>query len=296
MTRKLVFVHGRAQENKDPVALRKSWIHSLKSGLAKSNLSLPVAEADIRLPYYGDELAKMANGADTAEKADVLYRGAPGNQMERNFKEQMLEEFRRKANITEEQLRSVSNDEVIRRGPQHWEWVQSILKAFDRYVPGMSDGTIALLTNDVYCYLKNIVISEKIDDIVLNEIDPAEETVLVSHSLGTVVAYGILRRNGEPGKWKIPQFVTVGSPLAVTAIRDSFMPLKHPSCVGQWFNAMDDRDVVALYPLDGTHFGIAPPIENKTDVVNFTDNRHGIEGYLSDKVVAQRIHAALIAP
>jgi hypothetical protein len=293
MTKKLVFVHGRAQEKKDRIALRESWIDALKDGLAKSNLSLPIPDTDIKLPYYGDELFKLANGADSAEKAEVIYRGKPGNQAEIDFKQQMLEEYRRKANISEAQLRSVSNDEVIQRGAQNWGWVQAILKAFDQYVPGMSDGTIALFTNDVYCYLKNVIAQEKIDKIVLNDIDPGGETVLVSHSLGTIVAYSILRRNGEPGNWKIPQFVTLGSPLAVTAVRNSFVPLKHPSCVGHWFNAMDERDVVALYPLDGNHFGVTPPIDNKTDVDNFTKNRHGIEGYLSDKVVAQRIHAAL---
>ena len=62
---------------------------------------------------------------------------------------------------------------------------------------------------------------------------------------------------------------------------------------GGWFNAMDQRDVVALYPLDGTHFPIDPAIENKTDVDNDTENRHGISGYLTDKVVAKRIYDAL---
>jgi hypothetical protein len=59
--------------------------------------------------------------------------------------------------------------------------------------------------------------------------------------------------------------------------------------VGHWFNAYDDRDVVALLPLDGQTFNVTPPIENKGDVRNFTDNRHGIEGYLVDPVVAQQV-------
>ena len=59
---------------------------------------------------------------------------------------------------------------------------------------------------------------------------------------------------------------------------------------------MDERDVVALYPLDPTHFPIAPsvpPINNKQDVDNNTENHHGITGYLSDPEVAQTIYAAL---
>jgi hypothetical protein len=88
-------------------------------------------------------------------------------------------------------------------------------------------------------------------------------------------------------------YVTVGAPLAVTSIKQSIAPIKHPACVDKWFNAMDDRDIVSLYPLDENHFDIHPSIENKTDVDNPTENRHGIVGYLPDPVVARRIHDAL---
>ena len=63
-----------------------------------------------------------------------------------------------------------------------------------------------------------------------------------------------------------------------------------------WFNAFDPRDSVALYPLDPEHFRLnpeKPAIENWPKVHNFTENRHGIKGYLGDPVVAQSIYAAL---
>ena len=56
---------------------------------------------------------------------------------------------------------------------------------------------------------------------------------------------------------------------------------------------MDERDVVALYPLDQSGFPIMPAIENKTDVDNHTESRDGIAGYLNDRVVAKRIYEAL---
>ena len=61
---------------------------------------------------------------------------------------------------------------------------------------------------------------------------------------------------------------------------------------------MDEGDVVALYPLDSNSFPldpVNPAIENKTNVHNHTDNRHGIEGYLDDRDVAQWIYDALTA-
>ena len=66
-------------------------------------------------------------------------------------------------------------------------------------------------------------------------------------------------------------------------------PLRSPACVRDWFNAYDDRDVVALVALDDKAFDVNPRIENKGDVLNFTDNRHGIAGYLADPVVAAKI-------
>jgi hypothetical protein len=101
---------------------------------------------------------------------------------------------------------------------------------------------------------------------VRQAIEPDVPTVVVSHSLGTVVAYSLLRRDGAASRWVVPLFVTLGSPLAVTAIRDGLAPTDYPQCVGRWFNAMDDRDVVSLYPLTREHFPIDAEIENKTDV------------------------------
>lgn len=118
-------------------------------------------------------------------------------------------------------------------------------------------------------------------------------TVVVSHSLGTVVAYNLLRREGRQQGWNIPLFVTLGSPLGVDAMRKKLAPIEHPACVRCWFNAYDPRDVVALFPLDEKNFDVDPPIVNKGDVNNLTSNRHGISGYLSDPEVARAIHAAL---
>jgi hypothetical protein len=96
----------------------------------------------------------------------------------------------------------------------------------------------------------------------------------------------------------VPQYVTLGSPLAVTRIRQAILPPRWPACVGAWYNARDERDVVALYPLSAEHFRVgddAPGIVENSRVRNGTDNRHGISGYLSDADVAKVIHDALVA-
>ena len=120
----------------------------------------------------------------------------------------------------------------------------------------------------------------KIDEGVRQAIGN-QPTVVVAHSLGTVVAYNVLVSRNYNRNWQVLELVTLGCPLAVSVIRDKLVPLRQPGCVGHWYNAMDSRDIVALYPLDEDHgWGIDPAIENKTDVDNPTENRHGISGYL----------------
>jgi hypothetical protein len=300
MTKQLVLVHGRSQEHKDSKALKVEWLDALAEGLAKSSLKLPIADSDVRFPFYGDALYDLTNGKSADAAAEIIVRGTDADADEQRFTRSVIEEIRQKANISDAQLAQAAGEEVVRRGPQNWEWFQGILQAIDRYVPHGSGTSIALFTRDVYQYLKNSAIRQKIEDGVSQAITPGVETVVVSHSLGTVVAYNLLRREGHLRGWKVPLFITVGSPLAITEIRKTlkgFAPTRCPECASAWFNAMDERDVVALYPLSTARFPLDPlnpAILNKTDVRNRTRNRHGIAGYLDDKEVAKRIYDALL--
>ena len=126
---------------------------------------------------------------------------------------------------------------------------------------------------------------------------PGKEAVVVSHSLGTVVAYNVLMSRSAPfPDVKVPLFVTLGSPLAVNAVKSRVRPHTFPTPVGKWYNAMDPDDVVALYPLNKKYFNTGSTIENNEKVKNWTDNQHGIGGYLDDEKVAKRIYDALTAP
>ncbi|HKQ40275.1 MAG TPA: endopeptidase, partial [Verrucomicrobiae bacterium] len=163
---------------------------------------------------------------------------------------------------------------------------QTILRALDR-VPGVNSRFIELFTRDVYAYLTRTKIRERIDAIVAAGIG-RQPCAVLAHSLGTIVAYNVLR--SRTGDANCPRLVTVGSPLGIKAIKGKLdQPLTHPPCVQHWFNALDSRDVVALYPLDPANFDVHPPIENKTDIQNGTENRHGITGYLADAVVAEKV-------
>lgn len=288
----LLFVHGRAQEHKDAGALKGEWIAALREGLKKSDLDVPDLERRARFPYYGQTLYDLVQESPTV--AEVIIRGAAADNAERTFQQAVIEEIQRVKGIPDEEVDAMLAPDVKARGPLNWEWVQAILKVIDRHVPGGSGVSIALATHDVYSYLRNPGVRDTIERGVRAALTPGVPTVVVSHSLGTVVAYNLLRREGKVQGWVVPLLITLGSPLAITAIKRAIAPLEHPQCAAAWFNAMDDRDVVALYPLDRRHFDVDPAIENHVKVRNHTANRHGIAGYLDDATVARRIHDALV--
>ena len=293
MTRQLVFIHGRSQENKDAVELKGEWVEAFQKGLAKNGLQIPIDDADIRFPYYGDTLHDLVADKPADEVAEIIVKGDGAGEAETQFIRAMLLEIQEQNGVTDAQVQALAGGTVTEKGVLNWKWVQKALEALDTYVPGASSASVALATRDVYQYLRNPGLQNVIDSGVRSAFTPGVETIVVGHSMGSIVSYSLLRREGHALGWKVPLYVTLGAPLAVRVVKESLAPVKHPQCVSKWFNAMDDRDVVSLYPLDQQHFPIDPPIENKIDVDNPTANRHGISGYLSDPVVARRIHDAL---
>jgi hypothetical protein len=295
MMRQLVLIHGRAQEKKDAAGIKKEWIAAWQKGLKKSNLSNPLADTDIHFPYYGDTLAQMVAGKTAAQAAAVIIKGAPPPPAEEQIMREMIEEIAEQKGISEAQVRAQLGAEAVAMGPQNWKWVQAILEVLDRNEP-VSTRMVALITKDVAKYLSDSTIRNHINDGVLKGVKPGQEAVVVSHSLGTVVAYNVLmsRPTAFPNI-KVPLFVTLGSPLGITAIKTRLKPHTFPKPVNKWYNALDPDDVVSLYPLTPAHFATGGAIENNDKVNNRTDNQHSIGGYLDDKNVAKKIFDALTA-
>jgi hypothetical protein len=116
MKRQLVFIHGRAQEQKDSAALKIEWIDAFKEGLAKSGLTLPIPEPDIRFPFFGDTLYDLVDGKTAGEAAQVIVRGDNTDEEEKRFTRAVIQAIRAKAGITDEQMAGLSGLDVIDRG------------------------------------------------------------------------------------------------------------------------------------------------------------------------------------
>lgn len=285
---KLVFIHGRAQEGKDPVKLKEEWLDTLAQGLAKNGLALP-GDLEVALPFYGDELERLVKQVNMPLVDDIVRKGAEGESSEEMLRREMIEELAQANGIQDDEVQEHFSGTVKERGVLNWEWVQSILTAVDKTSFGST--AVDLFTRDVSVYLTYPPVQKKINSIVMEAI-PDGPCVIVGHSLGSVVGYIV--QNSLKGQTEVAKYITVGSPLGLKAIKRKLpSPLMMPPRTDAWYNAYDKRDFVALLPLDDKHFAIDPEISNYGKVRNDSDNRHSITGYLDDADVARTIFDAL---
>jgi len=286
---RLVLVHGRSQQGLNPVDLQSTWLETLRRGAAKINRSLP-ERLDVAFPYYGDKLDEFARKFDIPLTTDIQAKGSEVNSDFLNFQAEVADEMRSRAGITDSQVQEEFGTNPTPKGPQNWAWVQAIIRAIDKHAGGVSQRVIEDFMRDVYLYTTQPIVRDAIDDIVGGAVNE-KPCVVIGHSLGSVVGYHVLRTDRRA--LKVQAYVTVGSPLAIRAVRDRFRPIAFPAPAKAWYNAFDPKDVVALYPLDAANFPVNPAVENYGNVRNATDNRHGIIGYLDDPDVARHVLDAL---
>jgi hypothetical protein len=298
--RRLVFVHGRGQAPDDALAqkcgqppfdgptLRAAWMDSLAAGLAGTGVTLPSGLA-IEVPFYGCKLQEYVIQSQLPMSADLLAHGGSTDDDYLNFQAEIAQDLAGRAGVTDEDIQKQFGDEPTPHGIENYKSVIAIVRAIDAKAPGISTSFLEDFMRDVYLYCRIPKVRDAIDGIVRAAITP-EPCVVVAHSLGTVAAYNVLRKDQRA--LHVPLFVTLGCPLAILAIRKSLAPLSDPEPVGSWYNAFDPQDIVALNPLDARGFPIGRPIENNNAIANITENHHGIDGYLGHKVVARRVAAA----
>jgi hypothetical protein len=294
----LVFVHGRAQQGRVPAEIKQEWTAALERGLAGIGKKLPIPAANIRLPFYGNALDDLVHDVTPGEAASVIAQGTGAEDQTRYAADaaEMIREIAaanpiqpiREQDLSVEDL--AADTSFIQQGAENWRVTLALLRALDK-VPGINTQAVAFATRDVFRYLRQSGVNIIINKGVMDVLEPNTETVVVSHSLGTVVCYNLLRTPGT--NLKITQLVTLGSPLAITPIKRALAPLGWPSTVSKWFNARDPHDVVALFPLTPNKFP-PQPITDKSDVKNNPKDPHSIEDYLADPEVVHCIYEALL--
>lgn len=294
MTPQLVFIQGREREDKQAGERKEQLLAALRGGPA--GRALPIPESDIVIADYEDVAAGLTDAAAATDDAEIIVRGEGAGAAERVFVREVLADMLSGAGVTEDVIREELPPDVIERGPLSWEWVHTGLWLLDRLVPEASGAMIAHVTSDIARYLLSSQVRRRVNRAVARafaDCQPRSDVVVVAHSLGTVIAYNLLRSEGPRLNFRVPLLVTLGSPLGVVAVRKSLMPLSYPTVVGRWFNAFDTRDVMAPHPLDHQRFTITPPIDNYGGVRNDSTNHHALTHYLRDPRVSDEIRSAL---
>ena len=292
---KLLLIHGRSQEDKNPAVLENKWLTALYDGAELIGRDLPITEEDIFFPFFGDALRDLTGDEEALTVAPVTLGSEHRDDEE--FRCKILNDCLGGLGVHEEHISEAAPPEVVVDGPLQREWVQIGIGLLDRISPSFSSQSLALAAADVAQYLQDEAVQDFIECGILdvmNACEPDEKLVVVGHSLGSIVAYRLLRREGVFDR-PIELLMTLGSPLGITAVREALAPIGFPAKVDRWFNAYDNRDAVALHPLNDTYFNVKPSIENYGDIENNTKNHHGIGGYLTDPVVATRLMNALAA-
>lgn len=307
-----MLVHGRDPGGADADRIESLWLGSLNAGLEEAGLSLRVADDDASFVFYGATLEAMVGGGPpppiTVHAADGTVD--PGSLAELpapvvGFALAVAREVLTAAGaeVPVAVAEGVIADALV-------EALAAALAAIDRLVPGLSGVVVLLLARDVYTYLHDDAVREVLDTGLAAALPADEPAVVVAHSLGAVVAYRVLRERSSATRWDVPLFLTLGSPLAVRAIRDVLAaeaPLRVPAAVSRWVDARDPLDLLAVHGLTPEAFPLEPgsaPIE-LLDVDNRAPRHHSAAavlddgkpaGYLADAGVARLVGDSLTRP
>jgi V8-like Glu-specific endopeptidase len=260
----VIFLHGRSQQGKDPMRLRAGWTAGLTAGLASAGLP-PIDAADVWFPYYGDVLhAATVRESVTDPATSPVY-------------EELLNEAAELAGMppTRHDVddRERWTDVLVSRLRRPLSWLA------DR--SGLDEEIIASRLVDVAAYLDDPSVRDRVLAAVLECVPATGRAILVSHSLGTVVAMDLLTR--LPAGLTVDTLITAGSPLGLDGVHKRLLVggPRRPG-VGTWLNAWCAADAVAIgCPL-------APTWGDVVDVMttNAKDRAHDIAEYLSDERVA----------
>lgn len=300
----VVLVHGIAQEQKSADGLEAEWVLDLAGGVRIAGAAA-VADAlrdrrvDSRMAFYGDIFLRpgaMGPGDeeltdDEAELAQLLMtewmdRGA--HRSENMF-------HREEAHKALAETEGGAGEAMGVR-----DWGRRLLAATAKiswFAPhGMAFAQTFLKRSlkQVTSYLTNPDVNEEIRGRVHALIGDPATTVIVGHSLGSVVAYEVAAELGG----RLPLLVTIGSPLGLdTVVYDRINPHPpvFPSAVGTWLNAADTDDLVAAEPDLARKFSASKPPGSEL-ICTKVDNGakpHSAGHYLTKAVVGASVATAL---
>jgi hypothetical protein len=279
----IVFIHGIHQDGKDPTVLKTEWLSAISES-QKGTSNLTIAEEDIAFPFYGDLLGNLTLAA-TGKSRSFETRTSETGATERVIDSKTFREF---WGETEKEM--VGSVVPTPRGKGiHKSSFKFIAKGIESISP--FKGRLALkLLKQAYAYIHIPEIQKLVNDKVRPFLETETPKIIISHSLGTIVAYKILLDLSKQEKLSgVPLFMTLGSPLSLKIVMNKLQNATETiQEVSKWVNGSDKEDFIALgNRLDENFYKMS--IENISNLENGEEDPHSIEKYLSHKRITDHI-------
>ena len=249
----IIGIHGLA--NKPPKAqLEDWWRRSIVEGLDK-NCDLPDPEFDFQMVYWADTLYSSPLHTNPAFSFDNLYNEEPYAAAEDGSLKEYADGWR-------DEARRIT----LGAGGSVLDLIKSNLS-----VNFVANWVLEKTLKDLDFYYDE---NRKLRDPVTHEMEHARAvlmgvldrelesargrpTLLIGHSMGSIIAYDVLRDLGERADaFDIDHFVTIGSPLGLPHVKINVdqerkhrpgAALRSPTVVAKsWTNFADRADPVAL--------------------------------------------------
>ncbi|RBP36894.1 hypothetical protein DES53_11535 [Roseimicrobium gellanilyticum] len=301
---RLIYIHGINNEGKNAKVIEEAWSGALKAAWGAG--AVDWSKIEVRTAYYGDTLATATDSWDgNSDAVSPMGPASPDEDIAPDELFALYKDVQKRFEISDDKVleeialtEGVNRDVVVTtmaKGP-HKKWLKAIVRVIEKNFPGAGQKLANKFLKQAGAYLAKPGLFDEINTMVKGQVfDPFKDlsrTVVVTHSLGTIVGYVLLRKMRL--EEKLPLFVTLGSPLGIGTVQKRIQgPFLKPTVATHWLNGSDPEDFVALRSeLTAATFGSAE-IENVSKLDNGYENAHSITQYLSHQEIAGPILKAL---
>ncbi len=294
----ILLIHGINNQDNSKENIERTWSDALKSRIDATELTM-LNNVKFIAAFYGDLLVEEAESWEKIQPtSSPMGVSSSDDDYADNEVASLYIEFQQKYGISDAQVAKEldDRDNLQAQKPMakgiHKSWIKAIVRALEKALPSGGGRVAKAFLIQAAAYLHKPGLKEKVDDLVMEQIIAGlpedEKVVIISHSLGTVVAYDLMRRLRH--KVKVKLLLTTGSPLGIEIVKRRLgPPLICLPNVEKWVNVSDEEDFVALQTeLTETTFGCGN-IKNISHLDNGNEDAHDILKYLAHDVVAKEI-------
>ncbi|CEO38491.1 alpha/beta hydrolase [Photobacterium kishitanii] len=276
----IIAIHGRG--NKLPTTtLSAQWQQALKHGLQCYNQSQLHPQIDFKMAYYADHFYQQPLVLSAATKTAIRHIYSVKQLPPQHHQPLLL------------------STSAPRWGTKIAEWIEDKLSVFSF----IAKPFLKSLLPDIHHYFHDANYQHAVEQPLVKLLNQYQHRpiILLSHSMGTVIAYNVLHQlSRQTTPPQISTWFTFGSPLGLTSVK-GFLPkitqqpsvkkLATPDCVTeQWINVSDKRDIVCIdHDLSDDYLANRHQIKPKDCYItnDYPGNSHKSYGYLWSHVIAK---------